>query len=78
MVMVMVITILIAGCGWLGVSMRVIAVSPRPCVQTPRFCVAAAVVEEGRRSRRTCDVTQIKYNMSSIAFPQSELIWYHQ
>jgi hypothetical protein len=56
-VVVMVIGMLIAGCGWLGVSMGVVAVSPRSCVQTSRFCVATAVVQEGRRPGWTCDVT---------------------
>jgi hypothetical protein len=46
MVVVVVVRKLVAGCGLLGLGVRVVAISPGPCVQTPGFRVATAVVEE--------------------------------
>ena len=43
---VVVVRKLIAWCGLLALGMRVVAVSPGPSVQTARFRVATAVVEE--------------------------------
>ena len=46
MVVVVVVRKLIAWCGLLALGVRVVAVSPGPRVQTARFRVATAVVEE--------------------------------
>lgn len=45
-VSVVVVRKLVAGCGLLGVGMRVVAIQPGPSVQTAVLCVATAVVEE--------------------------------
>jgi hypothetical protein len=46
MVMAVFVGKLVAGCGLLGLGVGVVAISPGPCMQTPMFRVATAVVEE--------------------------------
>jgi hypothetical protein len=48
---------LVAGCRWLGVAMRVVAIHPGASVQTAMFRVATAVVEERSGPWRTCGGT---------------------